>query len=151
MAPTTGHVVERGFLPLVPGAEMPHPQMPPGRIAVALWTSHMSAIRDASAKLGADRLRTLSTERLVQDVGAAVDAAASFFGLEAIPDAETRLAPLLGRHAKSGLTYGRTERATELAELRARHGGEIDDALGWARETAGESALSAPIPFPLLL
>ena len=119
-------------------------------LAALAWLSIQRMIRDAGDRLGPDRLASLSTDELLDDLGRSLGAISRH--LRIALDVKARLASgVLSRHAKTGEPYNAQNARTTLAATLRLHGSEIGRVIEWAREVAAANGIAWDLPHPLLM
>jgi len=114
------------------------------QIAAVGWLVQQKMFHDMTQKFGSERIATLDSERLTEQPGKALRAAASHFGLgdhAAANDAH----PAFVTHSKFGGSFRTEDRRAEYALAQTAYGEEIEKILIWA----GAVAASANIPLSL--
>jgi hypothetical protein len=119
-------------------------------LAALAWLSIQRMIRDAADRFGPDRLASLSTDELLDDLGESLGAISRHFGIAL--DVKARLASgVLSRHAKTGEPYNANKRAETLAATLRLHGSENGRVIEWVREVATANGIAWDLPHPLLM
>lgn len=119
------------------------------QLAAIAWLSVQKIGEEVAARFGPDRVRSLTSQDLLDHPGDALAAVAAHLGLAL--DVEERLASgIFQRHAKTGEPFSAQDRAGRIAETLAVHRGEIDPVVSWARKVAGASGIALDPPSPLL-
>jgi hypothetical protein len=119
-------------------------------LAALAWLSIQQMIGDAGGRFGPDRVASLSTDELLDDLAKSLGAISRHFGIAL--DVKARLASgVLSRHAKTGEPYDAQKRADTLAATLRLHGSEIGRVIEWAREVAAANEIAWDLPHPLLM
>jgi len=118
------------------------------QLAALAWLSIQRMIHEAGKRFGPDRVRSISSERLLGEPAQSLSAISRHFQLAL--DVEARLASgVLGRHAKTGQPFDARKRAETLAGTLREHGGEIGPIVDWARKVAEANGIAWDLPYPL--
>ena len=130
----------------IPEAELgDYPDLALGALA---WLSTQKLMIDAGECLGAERVRSLGSERLLTDPATSLRAVADHFGIGL--DVEARVAAgVFGRHAKTGQPFDESRRISQFHETLAAHGAEIDEITEWAHKVAQARQIAWDLPYPL--
>jgi hypothetical protein len=119
-------------------------------LAALAWLSIQQMIGDAGDHFGPDRVASLSTDELLDDLAKSLGAISRHFGIAL--DVKARLASgVLSRHAKTGEPYDAQKRVDTLAATLRLHGSEIGRVMEWAREVAAANGIASDLPHPLLM
>jgi hypothetical protein len=118
-------------------------------LAALAWLSMQKMMLDAAARLGRERVGSISTGQLMGDMRGTLAAVAAHFGLSL--DVDARLAGgVMERHSKTGEPFSLERRAERIAEGMRVHGPEIDAVVKWARTVAQKTAIAWDLPYPLM-
>lgn len=116
--------------------------------AALAWLSIQKMMLDAATNFGADRIRSIESEKLIAEPRAGLAAVAAHFRLTL--DVEARLASgIFGRHAKTGQPFDAQSRIQRLQATLSQHGGEIGAVVSWARKVADANGIAWDLPYPL--
>lgn len=112
------------------------------QVAAIGWLTQHSMFQALAQRIDASRLRTLDSETLMDDQGAAVSALAAHFGFT--PDEAGLLAnnKALTRHSKTGSVFTPGARRAEQEQARAAYGDEIEKVAAWAEAVAKNAGVS---------
>lgn len=117
------------------------------QIAADAWLALNRVMGRTATRFGS-RVRSISSEALLERPAGALNVIAGHFGLAldvpAIIDG-----PLFQRHAKSGEQFDADRRAAELREAGTTHGDEIEAVVDWARQVADVQRITWALPNPL--
>lgn len=99
-----------------------------------------------------ERIRTLNSERLVENPQAALSALSVLFDLVLSPDDVKEIAGgrSFATNAKDGRPFGLRERVAEQTASQAEHADEIEKVAIWAEAIARASAISLTLPNALV-
>jgi hypothetical protein len=119
------------------------------QFAALSWLSMRKMMIEAASTLGAERVRSITSQQFIQAPRQTLSAVANLFGVEI--DVEQRLASgIFDRHAKTGEPFSAHERAQRTAERLRIHGEEIEPVVDWTRKVADSIGVSWDLPYPLL-
>jgi hypothetical protein len=119
------------------------------QLAALAWVAIQRLIVNTAEQLGAERVRSISTEALLERPRESVEAISEHFGIDL--DVDERLASgIFERHAKTGETFDIKARQRATAEAMAIHGDEIRPIVEWARKVAQAQLIAWDLPHPLL-
>lgn len=116
------------------------------------WLAQQALFEGLVRRFGAERVRTLDSETLTADPGAAMSRLAALFGLPIDPAgvAEIVAGPAFSRHSKHGTAFAAADRAAEHRDAAAVHADEIDKVAQWAEAVARAAGVAVDPPAPLL-
>ena len=118
------------------------------QLAAIAWLSVQKMGVEVAARFGPGRVRSLSSQDLLDRPGQALAAVAAHLGIAL--DVEERLASgIFERHAKTGEPFSARDRNRRISETLAVHRGEIDPVVSWARKVADASGIALDPPSPL--
>ncbi|KUR72243.1 hypothetical protein AQZ52_02875 [Novosphingobium fuchskuhlense] len=122
------------------------------QVAATGWLAQHRLFALLAAKVGPERLRTLTSEQLTSDPARAIAASAGHYGLALEPSTVARIAagPAFTRHSKSGEAFTPTQRRAEYAAAHAAHAEEINLVHRWALDVAEQAGIAMDAPNPLL-
>ena len=113
------------------------------------WLSMRKAMLDAAARFGPERVRSIRSERLIEDPGTALAAISRHLRLNL--DVDKCLASgIFDRHAKTGEPFSAKRRTERIAETLRVHGEEIEPTVNWTRKVAKATGIAWDLPYPLL-
>src|SRR6185437_2827596 len=105
------------------------------QLAALAWLSMQKMMLDAASRLGPERVGSIVTGQLMENMRETLAAAARHFRLDL--DVDARLADgMLERHSKTGEPFSPKRRAERVAEGMRAHGAEIEAVVEWARKVA---------------
>jgi hypothetical protein len=118
------------------------------QLAALAWLSMQKMMLDAAARLGPQRVGSISTEQLMQDTRGTLAAVARHFRLDL--DIDARLSDgTLERHSKTGEPFNAELRAKRVARELNAHKAEIEPVVNWARRLAAKTGIAWELPYPL--
>jgi hypothetical protein len=118
------------------------------QLAALAWLVVQRMMSEAAARFGPERVRSITSDRLLAQPRQSLAAIAGHFGLDL--DVEGRLASsVFERHAKTGEPFDAAARERALAETLAVHGEEIRPIVDWARKVAEANAIAWELPHPM--
>ena len=129
--------------------EEKYPEFIDLQFAALSWLSMRKMMLEAATKLGGERVRTLTSEQLLQAPREALAAAAEHFGL-GLNVEECFASGIFDRHAKTGEPFNPEQRAERTAERLRVHRDEIEPVVEWTRKVAESTAIDWDLPYPLL-
>jgi hypothetical protein len=119
------------------------------QLATLGWLAIQRLIGDAAAHFGAERVRSIGTEQLVERPREALTAIAEHFCINL--DVGQRIASgVFERHAKTREPFDASSRTKAIAATMAIHGEEIRPLVDWARKVAEANHIAWDLPYPLL-
>ena len=119
------------------------------QLAALAWLSMQKMMLDAASRLGPERVGSIVTGQLMENMRETLAAAARHFRLDL--DVGARLADgMLERHSKTGEPFSPKRRAERVAEGMRAHGAEIEAVVEWARKVAEKTGIAWNLPYPLL-
>lgn len=119
------------------------------QLAALAWLSVQKMSEEVAARFGPKRVRSLSSQQLLDRPGETLATVAAHLGIAL--DVEERLASgIFERHAKTGEPFSARDRARRIGETLDVHRGEIEPVVAWARKVADASGIALDLPFPLL-
>jgi hypothetical protein len=119
------------------------------QIAAIGWLGQHRLFAQLASRLGAERVRTLSSEQLIGRPVETLAALGALFGLAF--DAEAVAAgPAFTSHSKDGAAFGAEARRAEQREAAAVHAEEVEKVTAWAEAVATAAGQSLELPAPLL-
>ena len=113
------------------------------------WLSMRKAMLDAAATFGPERVRSINSERLIEDPRTALKAISRHFRLRLDMD-ECLASGIFDRHAKTGEPFNAARRAERIAETLRVHGQEIGPVVNWTRKVAEATGIAWDLPYALL-
>ena len=119
------------------------------QLAAFAWLSIQKMMIDAANALGATRVASVTSDKLMRDAPATLAAIAAHFRLKCDVDLWAASGTFT-RHAKSGEPFDQKARAERLAESLRVHAQEIEPVIGWAKEVAEKAGIPWELPSPLL-
>ena len=120
------------------------------QVAAVGWLAQHHLFHRVAARWP-DRVRTLDSEVLLADPGAALAALDRLFGVAGSDaDRAAVVASVFRRHAKFGSDFSAEDRTAGQQSAAALHGEEIDAVLGWAEAVAANAGFGFDLPAPLL-
>lgn len=118
-------------------------------LAALAWLAMQRMMGEAAERFGAERVRSIVSDRLLGRPARSLKAIAGHFGLRL--KVEERLASgIFSRHAKTGEPFGANVRRETLANALRIHGGEIFPVVDWARKLAEANSIAWDLPYPLI-
>jgi hypothetical protein len=122
------------------------------QVAAIGWLAQHRLFHGLAARLGAERVRTLDSERLSANPAGVLTALGAHFGLaiDAALAEEISSGPPFTRHSKSGGTFSMAERHAEQAAAQAAHGEEIEKVATWAAVVAERAGIAITLPASLV-
>lgn len=122
------------------------------QIAAVGWLLQQRLFGDLVQRFGAARVRTLDSETLTRDPGAAMGTLASLFAMPLSPDelGEIVRGPAFTRHSKLDTSFAVSERAVEHREAAEAHADEINKVTHWAEVVADRLGVALLPPAPLM-
>ncbi|HEV2569043.1 hypothetical protein [Sphingomonas sp.] len=122
------------------------------QVAALGWLAQQAAFATLVRDLGADRVRTISSEELLDEPAEALAQVSRLFELGLSEDQARKIAegPVFARDAKTGSTFGRADRNSEYAEATSAHREEIEMVAEWARVVAERNGIPLKLGAPLL-
>lgn len=117
--------------------------------AILLWLGRMNRLRRLTERYGADRILAMNGARLSEDPKATLSKVVHFFGFPTDPSRlETVVhGPIFRRYAKNQNQEFTPESRRKLTrELDNRFGGEIDEAVKWAKDLQPPEGGRVPSP-----
>jgi|tagenome__1003787_1003787.scaffolds.fasta_scaffold20937984_2 hypothetical protein len=119
------------------------------QLAALAWLSIQKMMLDAAARFGSERVRSISSERLMVQPRETLAAVAAHFRLAL--DVDARLASgIFERHAKTGQPFDAQKRVRGLQATLREHGVEIQAIVDWARKVADANRIAWDLPDPLV-
>ena len=129
--------------------EEKYPEFIDLQLAALSWLSMRKMMLEAAAKLGAGRVRAISSRHLFETPRETLAAVAGHFGVQL--DVEQRLASgIFDRHAKTGEPFNARQRAERTVERLKVHRDEIEPVVEWTRKVAQSTGVDWDLPYPLL-
>ena len=119
------------------------------QLAALAWLSIQRMMLDIAEQLTPDRVRSLSSERLLSEPRSSLFAIAEHFRLRLDVDARLQ-SGVFSRHAKTGQPFSTEQRAAELSKTLSDHGAEIYPIVDWARKVSEAAGIASDLPYPLL-
>ena len=122
------------------------------QIAAMGWLAQLDLFQAMSTRFGPDRVRTLSSDKLLTAPGKTVAALASLFGFGGTPDAIAAVAQGADftTHSKDGTDFSPAAREAEYAEARLHHHDEIEKVIAWTHVVAGKASIPLDPGSPLI-
>jgi hypothetical protein len=118
------------------------------QLAALAWVAIQQLIGEAARRFGPERVRSISSEQLIDRPREALAAIAAHFGI--LLEIDQRVAAgVFDRHAKTGQPFNAAMRAKAREETLHVHGKEIERIVEWAREVAAARDLACDLPYPL--
>jgi hypothetical protein len=112
------------------------------QIAAAGWLAQQALFADIIGSKAGPRVRSMSSEALLSNPKASVEAAAKHFALRLTSeDVAEIVAGPFQRNAKSGDAFGKGEREQEHRSAAAAHADEIEKVAVWAEAVAATAAI----------
>jgi len=122
-----------------------YPDLALGALA---WLSIEKLMIEAGERFGAERVRSLGSEALLNDPRASLRAIADHFDLAL--DVEARLAAgVFDRHAKTGQPFDESQRMAAFRATLSAHRAEIDKVMDWAGKVAEATGVAWDLSYPL--
>ena len=113
------------------------------------WLAIQRLIQEAATRFGSKRVRSITSDQLLDEPDAALHAISAHFGIEL--DVPQRLhSGIFNRHAKNGRPFDNRERKKRLAETMEIYANEIEPIIAWAKKVADANRLDLSLPYPLL-
>lgn len=109
------------------------------QIAALVWLMQIAFFNQMQRYYGADRIRTLSSDRFLADPANALANAGAFFDLKVSRDiwAEIAAGPVFSEHAKErGRPFTAATHNAQLAQARNWHARELEATEDWAKQIA---------------
>jgi hypothetical protein len=122
------------------------------QVAAVGWLAQQAAFVKLIERFGAERVRSLHSERLVAEPGRTMLALGRLFDLpiDGASAGEIANGPIFTRHSKFGGAFGASERAAEYRSGADAHEDEIGKVLTWAEAVATSAGIPLQLPAPLL-
>jgi hypothetical protein len=119
------------------------------QFAALSWLSMRNVMLHATAVLGKDRVRSISSQQLMERPGETLAAVSAHFGLAL--DVDKRLASgIFDRHSKTGEPFSAAQRIERTAQRIRDHREEIEPVVEWTRRVAESVGISWALPDPLI-
>jgi hypothetical protein len=122
------------------------------QVAAVGWLAQQALFAGLVARFGPARIRTLDSETLMRDPGAAMVSLAALFGLplDSAGLAEILAGPAFTRHSKSDAAFAAADRAVEHQDAATLHADEIEKVAQWAELVAERAGIALNAPAPLV-
>lgn len=121
------------------------------QVAAVGWLAQQQMFGEV-ARRWPKRVRTLDSEVLLEQPGAAISALADHFGLAVSANDATAIAggAAFQQNSKDGRAYSRADRLVEQEDARALYADELSKVEIWARAVADSAGFSLDLPQPLI-
>ena len=118
-------------------------------LAALAWLSMQKMMVDAADRLGPERVRSIVTSQLMENMPETLGAIARHLRLDLDVDAGMANG-MLERHSKTGEPFNPRRRAERIAEGLRTYGSDIEPVVKWARKLAEKTLVDLDLPYPLL-
>lgn len=122
------------------------------QIAALGWLAQQRLFHSLLGGPTGRRVRSLRSDRLLQDPVAAIARLSALFGLGLNAETVARIGtgPAFNRHSKTGIAFAAGDRTAEYRDAGQAHADELAKVATWARHVAEAAGIGLDLPSPLV-